>query len=304
MSTNDIKYEKFEDIVEKETNSITGSEVKIDIDNIDNRAPKTPNTDPPKPQNDDPELNKLIPIRIKIMGGADINIGVSESWNVGDLKERAFMESIRRGKNIRLIYQGKIMEDPQLLSEFKLKPNAYIHSAINITGAPGDVENNNNMGAGGAGSGRGFDALQERGYNQLAIFSLRLEFHNMMIENGREDGSESPHQLLRNEEDYILTNLINEDMAMAHEVEQEVPALYPPPSNDRELPDYAVAMSRRRASESGTIVDLIAGILLGSLIPLIALFCFWIVPLNRRFKLGILIGVVIYFTVLAFGASH
>jgi Ubiquitin family len=37
---------------------------------------------------------------------------------VKDLKERAFLKEREEGKNIRLIYQGKVLQDNEMISKY------------------------------------------------------------------------------------------------------------------------------------------------------------------------------------------
>jgi Ubiquitin family len=47
-----------------------------------------------------------------------VNIGEPEREKVRELKERAFKKEREEGKNVRLIYQGKILQDGDYLAKY------------------------------------------------------------------------------------------------------------------------------------------------------------------------------------------
>ena len=50
---------------------------------------------------------------------------------VRELKERVFQKEIKEnGKNVRLIYQGKVLQDPEQVSKYGLKEGVFVHAFI------------------------------------------------------------------------------------------------------------------------------------------------------------------------------
>lgn len=75
---------------------------------------------------------------------------------VKDLKERAFKKEREENKNVRLIYQGKILQDGDLIAKYSksinismmiwidLQDGAFVHAFITEGMAPRSNEVNNN----------------------------------------------------------------------------------------------------------------------------------------------------------------
>lgn len=56
---------------------------------------------------------------------------------VRELKDRVFGKEIREdGKNVRLIYQGKVMQDGEPVSKYALKEGVFVHAFITAQVGP------------------------------------------------------------------------------------------------------------------------------------------------------------------------
>ena len=56
---------------------------------------------------------------------------------VRELKDRVFGKEIREdGKNVRLIYQGKVMQDAEPVSKYALKEGVFVHAFITAQVGP------------------------------------------------------------------------------------------------------------------------------------------------------------------------
>ena len=56
---------------------------------------------------------------------------------VRELKDRVFGKEIRDdGKNVRLIYQGKVMQDAEPVSKYALKEGVFVHAFITAQVGP------------------------------------------------------------------------------------------------------------------------------------------------------------------------
>mmetsp|Transcript_26257 Transcript_26257/g.36580 ORF Transcript_26257/g.36580 Transcript_26257/m.36580 type:complete len:223 (+) Transcript_26257:112-780(+) len=67
-------------------------------------------------------------------------VTVSRSWTVQEFKERIFPEEVAANKNIRTIFQGKLLQDQATLEESGLQDNAFVHISI-CDFSPGLVNN-------------------------------------------------------------------------------------------------------------------------------------------------------------------
>ena len=68
---------------------------------------------PPEEQNNKPTVR----LTVKRVGQADESFVIDQNWSTLEFKEHSFPDAFRENKNIRMIFQGKLMEDDKTLTE-------------------------------------------------------------------------------------------------------------------------------------------------------------------------------------------
>jgi len=72
------------------------------------------------------------PVELKIVqvGRGTRQIVASLSWTLANLKEAFFDAEVKQGKNIRIISQGKLLQDDSTLEAVGLRDGAFLHVSI------------------------------------------------------------------------------------------------------------------------------------------------------------------------------
>mmetsp|Transcript_17126 Transcript_17126/g.28367 ORF Transcript_17126/g.28367 Transcript_17126/m.28367 type:complete len:219 (-) Transcript_17126:433-1089(-) len=72
------------------------------------------------------------PVELKIVqvGRGTRQIVASLSWTLANLKEAFFDAEVKQGKNIRIISQGKLLQDASTLEAVGLRDGAFLHVSI------------------------------------------------------------------------------------------------------------------------------------------------------------------------------
>jgi len=91
--------------------------------------------------------DKNIRVRFLQVGQPVVESTVDPNWSILDVKQRVFSEQFEAGKNIRIIYSGRILNDVESLTMIGVKSNSFMHVAINDRVAPNpasapEAENN------------------------------------------------------------------------------------------------------------------------------------------------------------------
>lgn len=141
-----------------------------------------------------------------------------------DLKEKVFQKEREEGKNVRLIYQGKVLQDADLLEKYGkvyrviycrigLKDGVFVHAFI-TEGVPKPVSEQsvdgrvNTSNSSETEERYGFDRLLfNNAYSEIEVHAIRLQFHAIMMRVGIEKTNETSESLLENEERWLNKQL-------------------------------------------------------------------------------------------------
>lgn len=74
--------------------------------------------------------NSMVDVRIAQVGSSNKTVQIDLDWTTETFKRSCFPEEHSSGKNIRVIYQGKQLENSTRLSAAGVKPNVFIHVSI------------------------------------------------------------------------------------------------------------------------------------------------------------------------------
>ncbi|KAI8368258.1 DUF2407 C-terminal domain-containing protein [Radiomyces spectabilis] len=217
-----------------------------------------------------------IDVHIRWTEGQDLVFRLSPATDtIADIKQKIRQSAPHTSnKKIRLIHNGRILEDASTLLDYglgkiisnssskaKIPPPSpvYIHCSISdyITS-----ERDNNRPQLTIPSG--FDRLRESGFNEEEIQSIRTQFHRM---HGTEFNGESTEETRRLEEQWM-------------------------DNTGDTLPDGTI---------QGTYKEMMWGLMLGFFLGVLCLFWFRESVFTRRHQMGILAGMLIN---ISFGVLH
>jgi|NOAtaT_7_FD_contig_21_9242233_length_723_multi_8_in_0_out_0_1 hypothetical protein len=90
-------------------------------------------------------VRSVVKITVFQSGKEKLEPEVDLSWAVREVKERLFSEDLHAGKNIRIIFQGKMLTDDMILSDSGVKEKSFLHVSITepvsaVPSAPVSVE--------------------------------------------------------------------------------------------------------------------------------------------------------------------
>lgn len=148
-----------------------------------------------------------------INNGLPLLTTVDLETTVGELKQKMFSDQLNEGKVVRLLY-GKMMQDDEKLSKYKLKNMCFLHAIISFPlnrpeGAkPSDGQNISTDGK------IGFDRIirmRNKQYTDLQVHQMRLALHSILMRSGVEKTDETADGLLQNEEKWLNGQLPNDD---------------------------------------------------------------------------------------------
>ena len=157
-----------------------------------------------------PQGAATVLVRIKLLNGKEHPLHMQKNANVTALETRVFDECLGtegRGKRLRLILSGKVMEGPRSLASYPtLVEGAVIHAALSdvITGPIGDVEMDNASQT----NRRGFDRLLgAASLNEDAVAVIRSTFYQEVIDYAdtqpRREGEDERERMYRMEDEWI-----------------------------------------------------------------------------------------------------
>ncbi|KAL1929191.1 hypothetical protein VTP01DRAFT_2250 [Rhizomucor pusillus] len=215
-----------------------------------------------------------INVCIRWQHNPDLVFAVSPSSDTIDSvksKIRQSVPSVTENKNIRLIYQGRVLDNDKTLSAYGVgrllegqdtAPTVYIHCALS------DYVSSNNSNEYVKPTRltpfRGFDRLREAGFNEEEIRDIRMHFHQSRMNSY--DG-ETTEQTLAIEEQWMES------------------------SGDM-LPEGVI---------QGTYQEMVCGLLLGFFLGILCIFWFRESVFTRRHQMGIVAGVLIN---ISFSVMH
>mmetsp|Transcript_9316 Transcript_9316/g.13980 ORF Transcript_9316/g.13980 Transcript_9316/m.13980 type:complete len:222 (-) Transcript_9316:164-829(-) len=98
------------------------------------------------------EASETIQLNLFQVGKSKRQVEASPSWTVSKFKEKVFPDEVKDGKNVRLIFQGKLLTDDMSLKASGLQEGSFVHCSIcNFNNAvvnnPQDDNHNANHGA-------------------------------------------------------------------------------------------------------------------------------------------------------------
>lgn len=131
-----------------------------------------------------------------------------------DLKHKVFQADLDEGKVVRLLFMGKMMQDHEILNQYKLKEMSFLHCMISnqlvrpegAQPADGQIQTTDDK--------IGFDRflrMRNKQYTDLQIHQARLALHSILMRSGVEKTDETADGLLTNEEKWLKKELPNDD---------------------------------------------------------------------------------------------
>jgi hypothetical protein len=76
------------------------------------------------------EDESMINIKVMQLGKDTISIRVNPDWSVEEFKSKVFSEDYSKGKNVRVIYFGKMLTDSDTLKGVGVKDNSFLHVSV------------------------------------------------------------------------------------------------------------------------------------------------------------------------------
>ncbi|CAO3652682.1 unnamed protein product [Mucor fragilis] len=220
-----------------------------------------------------------VDLHIRWSDRQDLILRVSPDETIYTIKEKIRQSSSRtENKYIRLIHNGRVLEDPKTLKEYsvgkivrtdskaKLEPPSpvYFHCSLSdyTPETPSSQNNQPQMTP-----PTGFDRLRESGFTEEDIRNIRTQFHRL---HGT-TFEEGPTEEARNLEEQWMDN------------------------TGETLPDGTI---------QGTYKEMMWGLMLGFFLGIICLFWFRESVFSRRHQMGIVAGILVnisFASVLAYG---
>ncbi|KAL1926219.1 hypothetical protein VTP01DRAFT_6084 [Rhizomucor pusillus] len=220
-----------------------------------------------------------IELRIRSNEGPDLVFRVSPQDTVSSIKEKIRQTAAHaRDRNIRLIHNGRILEDSRQLTSYGLgkfmrDPNSkakippplpiYIHCSLSEKRPANAAASSINTNLPQMTPAVGFDRLRDIGLSQEDIQVIRERFHQLHGTEGAENS-----ELARNLEEQWIDN------------------------STQTLPDGTV---------HGAYKEMLWGLILGFFLGVICLFWFKESVFTRRHQMGIIAGILIN---ISFGILH
>jgi hypothetical protein len=244
-------------------------------------------------------------ITVKIKHGsqpADISLSLSPAETLKALKEKVKLELKCRDKFVRLICGGKLLEpDTATVSKLGIQEGAFIHAVVTSQSpqqsahAPPPIAANSSTTP-----HRGFDRLTEIGLTLDEAAALRSSFQlqvDEFAEGCPQRAGEDPH-LYR----FRLEELWMQQQGPTSEFTLNLPrAAHPSSTSPRSSMSFSSLRSMAEASlttddneESGTAREFLWGVLMGSTMGFLMIFCVWDRNVSQRQKLGIMVGISIH----------
>lgn len=154
-------------------------------------------------------------LQFKLNNGKVLNTSVClDSTTVSDLKQDIFKSDLEDGKQVRMLFMGRMLKDEDLLSNYKLKHMSFISVIVTTPlvrpeGAqPADQEIETTDGK------VGFDRfikMRNQLYTDMQVHQMRLVFHSLMMRSGTERTDETADGLLEKEEAWLTGKLLKEE---------------------------------------------------------------------------------------------
>ncbi|CAK4958761.1 unnamed protein product [Aphanomyces euteiches] len=231
-------------------------------------------------------------LRVKTLSEKPLTIEINGTATVGELKEMIKAQGNAQGKFLRLIHQGKMLNDDKaILLDCQIKQNDFIHCAMSNAPPKALVQqlNNQEEAIEEPQNRRGFDCLRDT-LSREEVQALRLHFYPqvsaMISQSTAREGESVEDRIYRIEEEWMAAQGPQSEFALN---------VRPRNMDSQEtfhridMPD----MSLMGIDNEGTTVDMIWGIAMGLILGFFMLFLLWERTIPRRQKMGIVIGVAI-----------
>ncbi|KAF0698761.1 Aste57867_10619 [Aphanomyces stellatus] len=251
----------------------------------------------------------MLHLRVKTLSEKPLNIEINATASVGELKEIIKTKSNAEGKFLRLIHQGKMLNDDKVcLLTCNIKQNDFIHCAMSNAPPKSIVQqvwsscamffphkalqlNQQEEIIEEPQHRRGFDCLRDS-LSREEVQALRLHFYPqvsaMISQSTAREGESVEDRIYRVEEEWMAAQGPQSEFAL--NVRPRAGMMEMHDSMHRiDMPDLALMV----AENEGTTVDMVWGVAMGLLLGFFMLFLLWERTIPRRQKLGIVVGVAI-----------
>eukprot|EP01102_Stenamoeba_stenopodia_P010032 TRINITY_DN2977_c0_g1_i1.p1 TRINITY_DN2977_c0_g1~~TRINITY_DN2977_c0_g1_i1.p1 ORF type:complete len:256 (-),score=34.08 TRINITY_DN2977_c0_g1_i1:214-981(-) len=200
------------------------------------------------------------------------SMSLALSSTVGRLREMIINQKNLQNKNVRLLYQGKILLDNTTLLSAGLKDGCYVHCAISDF-----VPLEERQAVPEAPVLRGLDRLRESGFSEAEIEQFRLQFR---ASRAHAYGSQLP-----------ASGSSDQNLLMIEEQWMEETINASTLARDQAEGNFNAYEDSYGSASEGTYKDLLIGMVMGFLLGLITLFWLYDTALPRKTKYGILAGI-------------
>ncbi|RHY94051.1 hypothetical protein DYB37_002161 [Aphanomyces astaci] len=255
----------------------------------------------------------ILNLRVKTLSEKPLNIDISATASVGELKDMIKAKGEAEGKFLRLIHQGKMLNDDKAaLLSCNIKQNDFIHCAMSNAPPKSLVQQMTHQQEEAAldepTHRRGFDCLRDT-LSREDVQALRLHFYpqvsTMISQSVAREGESVEDRIYRVEEEWMAAQGPQSEFGTSTSVTLEqlilttvlVALNVRPRGGPMTIHDSAhhrIDMPDMSSVDNeGTTVDMVWGVAMGFVLGFFMLFLLWERTIPRRQKLGIVIGVAI-----------
>lgn len=255
--------------------------------------------------------NPAITLHLKAPTG-DTEITCRANDTVLSLRESVIRQLSAHGKNVRLIFSGKMLDvDQNPLSKYGISDGSFIHAVVTSMRGPMQQQRQATPAPSAPIAYRGFDRLTLLGLSIDEAAALRSSF-NSQVDAFIEEGSSMPNDgedrtafRYRMEEEWIAAqdarsefsmNLPNDRMASTRRASQASTSRAGGANYPMSMATFSFARDDptallERPSNAGTMNDFFWGLAMGFGLGILMLFCVWDRNISHKQKMGILTGV-------------
>lgn len=251
-------------------------------------------------------------VKVRTTEGSEVEVNISSSGSVGELKHLIAQKLNLGDKNIRLIFSGKLLDPPNsLLSEFKLKSGSFVHAVASnkiVQDASENYQQLSQPSLPDLSNLRGLDVLMQshQGRSPLSIedvASLRSYFRDDIAEFVNDNRLQREGLETEQEFVYRCESLWMENQGPHSEFRLNLygRSLSWQAPNLRLL-NFTNAIIQRDDSRSsdpetgtdyGSLRDFIYGFIMGFIFGFMMIFCVWDRNVTHKQKIGLLAGILV-----------
>ncbi|KAF0715479.1 hypothetical protein AaE_011328 [Aphanomyces astaci] len=237
----------------------------------------------------------ILNLRVKTLSEKPLNIDISATASVGELKDMIKAKGEAEGKFLRLIHQGKMLNDDKAaLLSCNIKQNDFIHCAMSNAPPKSLVQQMTHQQEEAAldepTHRRGFDCLRDT-LSREDVQALRLHFYpqvsTMISQSVAREGESVEDRIYRVEEEWMAAQGPQSEFALNVRPRGGPMTMHDSAHHRIDMPDMS------SVDNEGTTVDMVWGVAMGFVLGFFMLFLLWERTIPRRQKLGIVIGVAI-----------